>query len=122
MEIRKLITASTTLLFGLLVCNSSYANVDLSGTYDVGTLTPLERPAMYGDNLLLSKDQADAMAARFQAYSAQANDSSDPERSAPKAGGAVGGYNLFWIDRGEAAFNIDGKFRRALDLPTSLVF
>jgi hypothetical protein len=114
MKIRKLNTAAATFLLGLLVCNSSYAEVDLSGTYDVGTLTPLERPAMYGDNLLLSKDQADAMAARFQAYSAQANDSSDPERSAPKAGGAVGGYNLFWIDRGEAAFNIDGKFRTSI--------
>jgi hypothetical protein len=31
---------------------------DLSGTYDVATLTPLQRPEKFGDNLYLTQDQA----------------------------------------------------------------
>jgi hypothetical protein len=37
----------------LIVAGSSVnalAAVDLTGTYDVATLTPLERPAMFGNN------------------------------------------------------------------------
>ena len=32
---------------------------DLSGTYNIATLTPLQRPKAFGDNLLLTKEQAD---------------------------------------------------------------
>ena len=35
---------------------------DLSGTYDVATLTPLRRPQAFGENLYLTKEQADAFA------------------------------------------------------------
>ena len=31
---------------------------DLSGSYDPATLTPLERPAEYGDKLFMTRDQA----------------------------------------------------------------
>ena len=31
---------------------------DLSATYDVATLTPLERPAEYGDRLVLTAEEA----------------------------------------------------------------
>jgi hypothetical protein len=31
---------------------------DLSGTYDVATLTPLQRPTQFGDNLYLTREQA----------------------------------------------------------------
>ena len=31
---------------------------DLSGTYDIATLTPLQRPEFYGDKLYLSPDEA----------------------------------------------------------------
>ena len=36
---------------------------DLSGTYDAATLTPLTRPAAYGDNLYLTKEEAEKIAA-----------------------------------------------------------
>lgn len=87
---------------------------DLSGTYDVGTLTPLERPVMYGDSLFLSKAEGEAIAAQARSYNERANSDSNPARTAPPAGGAVGGYNMFWIDRGEAASAIDGKFRTSI--------
>ena len=33
---------------------------DLSGTYDVATLTPLQRPAEFGDRLVLTEEEAAA--------------------------------------------------------------
>ena len=40
---------------------------DLSGTYNIATLTPLQRPKAFGDNLLLTKEQAAKMIAEEQA-------------------------------------------------------
>lgn len=100
--------------FGLLLVTISHADFDLNGTYDVGTLTPLERPSVYGDKLRLSKSEANAMQARFRDYLEYANRSSDPSRDAPEAGGQVGGYNMFWMDRGDSAVAVDGKFRTSI--------
>ncbi|MEC8755787.1 MAG: hypothetical protein VXX72_09175, partial [Pseudomonadota bacterium] len=83
---------------GLLTLTTAQAEFDLNGTYDVGTLTPLERPEMYGDKLLLSKAEAETLEERFREFQQQANQSSDPNRSAPEAGARVGGYNMFWLD------------------------
>jgi hypothetical protein len=90
------------------------AKVDLSGTYNIATLTPVQRPEMYGENLYLSEAQAQKMADGFQQYSQQASKGSDPNRKAPPEGGKVGGYNAFWIDRGEGAIALDGRFRTSL--------
>ena len=35
---------------------------DLTGTYDVATLTPLERPEKFGDKLILTGEEAEAIA------------------------------------------------------------
>ena len=85
---------------------------DFSGTYDGATLTPLTRPAGLGDNLYLTKEEADKLAAEEAQRIAEASSVSDPNRSAPPAGGDgspgaagnVGGYNSFWIDRGTDPF------------------
>jgi hypothetical protein len=98
------------------------APVDLSGTYDVATLTPLQRPEAFGDKLYLTPEEADKIAADEQAQLAAAGQSSDPNRTAPPEGGDgsegaagnVGGYNAFWIDRGSEAIMVDGKFRTSL--------
>jgi hypothetical protein len=95
---------------------------DLSGTYDVATLTPLTRPAKFGDKAFLTREEADKVAAEEKALMAAANRQSDPNRTAPPDGGDgsegasgnVGGYNAFWIDRGSAAFEIDGKFATSI--------
>lgn len=99
---------------GLLTLTTAQAEFDLNGTYDVGTLTPLERPEMYGDKLLLSKAEAEILEERFRKFQQRANQSSDPNRSAPEAGARVGGYNMFWLDRGDSAVSIDGKFRTSI--------
>ena len=102
------------ILIALGVASLSHARVDLSGTYDVGTLTPLERPAMYGNNLFLTPDEAKGIEKQFAARLQRANASSDPERTAPESGGRVGGYNMFWLDIGESASSVDGRFRTSI--------
>ena len=95
---------------------------DFSGTYDVATLTPLQRPEMFGDNLVLSPQAAAKIAEENAAFMARDLEPSDPDREAPPEGGDgstgaagnVGGYNAFWIDRGEDAFRIDGEFRTSI--------
>ena len=98
------------------VCASpaARAKVDISGTYDVGTLTPLERPQAYGDNLTLTPERAQALAAQAANRLSQAGARSNPDRSAPEKGARVGGYNAFWIDRGDSAVSVDGTFRTSI--------
>ncbi|MDP6377624.1 MAG: hypothetical protein QF921_01265 [Pseudomonadales bacterium] len=98
---------------------------DLSGTYDSGTLTPLERPEFLGETRHMYKWIADLFgwAANFVLeWTAQSE--SDPDREAPPVGGDgsgqgfgagnVGGYNTFWIDPGANAFEIDGMYRTSI--------
>ena len=95
---------------------------DLSGTYDIATLTPLERPKEYGDNLYLTPERAEQIANEVAAQMAEANLASDPSREAPPEGGDgstgaagnVGGYNAFWIDNGDSMNLVDGQFRTSI--------
>ena len=116
---------------------------DLSGTYDTATVTPLQRPREFGDRLTLTREEAAIIASdpdglatvfnlapagsdeRAAARAAQQRagfETGDGGREAPPAGGDgsggaagnVGGYNTFWIDRGEAAFQIDGLVRTSI--------
>ena len=95
---------------------------DLSGTYDIATLTPLQRPQKYGDKLSLTDEEAAAIARQRAEYLASRNAASDPDREAPPEGGDgstgaagnVGGYNAFWIDSGSGAFKIDGTWRTSI--------
>ncbi|MBI3208614.1 MAG: hypothetical protein HYZ37_06910 [Candidatus Solibacter usitatus] len=92
---------------------------DFSGTYDIATLTPLVRPAHYGERLSLTDAEAKAIAKAAADRMAKSNVASDPNRKAPPAGGDgsegaagnVGGYNTLWIDPGAGAFKLDGQWR-----------
>ena len=101
---------------------------DLSGTYDIATLTPLQRPVDLGDKLVLTEEEAAALAAgagsleRIFNIPDERNVESGPPREAPPVGGDgssgaagnVGGYNSFWMDRGSAGFQIDGQWRTSI--------
>ncbi len=104
---------------------------NLSGTYDVSTLTPLQRPEQFGDNLELTPEEAEKIMEAEKAAMAEANRNRGPTTEAPPEGGAapigtddsqreqlgagnVGGYNFFWIDRGSEVALIDGKFRTSI--------
>ena len=87
---------------------------DLSGTYDVSTLTPMQRAEDLGEKKFLTDEEAAELAARALARDIRSNADSDPNRGAPRQGGNVGGYNSFWIDRGTGAFKIDGQWRTSI--------
>jgi hypothetical protein len=93
---------------------------DLQGTYDLATLTPVERRA--GTALVISE----AEAARLEQEIAQRTDAlAAPikgDRDAPPKGGDgspgpygnVGGYNNFWLDPGSRYTMLDGRKRASL--------
>ncbi|MDP6580647.1 MAG: hypothetical protein QF681_08330 [Vicinamibacterales bacterium] len=95
---------------------------DLSGTYDVSTLTPMERPAELGEKMALTAEEAAEVAERARQRDVRRQQPSDPNRGAPPQGGDgsggasgnVGGYNGFWIDNGDSAFQIDGQWRTSI--------
>ncbi len=95
---------------------------DLSGTYDVSTLTPMQRPSDLGEKMFLTDEEAAEIAERSRARKAERNQPSDPNRGAPPQGGDgsggasgnVGGYNTFWIDNGTGAFKVDGQWRTSI--------
>ena len=101
---------------------------DLSGTYDIATLTPLQRPEEFGEVLTLTPEDAAVFAAqagsleRIFNIPAERNQETAPPREAPPVGGDgssgaagnVGGYNAFWMDFGQSAFQIDGEYRTSI--------
>ena len=95
-------------------------HLDLQGTYDIASMTPLERAA--GTPLVMTREEAAALerqrADRVQRLALP----SDGDRNAPPAGGDgstgaagnVGGYNNFWVDNGTEYFTIDGQKRMSV--------
>ena len=60
---------------------------DLSGTYDIATLTPLQRPAEYGDSLYMTPDQAEEILEANRKRMAEDAKQGGGDREAPPAGG-----------------------------------
>jgi hypothetical protein len=105
---------------------------DFSGIYNVATITPVDRPAQYGNRLSMTE----AEAAAIEGYEVKRNEDDrapvDPNRTAPKVGGetaptksfleglfrggggAVGGYNLVWLNPGDRIAVVDGQRRTSL--------
>lgn len=125
--------ALMALLTTVFIAQSSWADIprtvsgkpDLNGNYNTGTLTPLERPEGFGDNLYMSVEAAKKIVAKQKKMIEDlfGGDTLDPNRKAPPKGGdgnfafgagGVGGYNSFWIDRGDGSTKIDGKVRTSI--------
>ena len=93
---------------------------DLQGTYDIASMTPLERAQ--GMPLVMTKEEA----ARFEKERADRVKRlalpSNGDRTAPPVGGDgstgaagnVGGYNNFWVDNGTEYYTIDGQKRMSV--------
>ena len=62
---------------------------DLSGMYDIATLTPFMRPPQYGERLALTQKEAEDLAAHWQASFEKDYQKSDPDREAPPEGGVA---------------------------------
>ena len=93
---------------------------DLQGTYDLATLTPVERAQ--GSPLVLTDEDAAKLEKQTAQRKAVQDRALDADRKAPPVGGDgsigaagnVGGYNSFWIDSGSQYTIIDGKKRASL--------
>ena len=93
---------------------------DLQGTYDLATVTPIERPA--GSKLVLTKEEAAKLEQDIAARMAASGRAINGDRSAPPKGGdgstgpagGVGGYNTFWLDPGSSYTVVDGQKRASL--------
>ena len=70
---------------------------DLQGVWDFRTITPLQRPEELGDQEFLTEEQA---ANREQAAVDRDVELWEAEARRTEAGGSVGAYNNFWMDRG----------------------
>ncbi len=114
------LVASTTRVAGQSTRRSASAPVnprtpdgkpDFQGNYNVATLTPIERPE--GLPLVISNEQATRLERTEAQRVERAAEPSPVDRSAP-ANGPVGGYNNFWIDRGDSVIRVNGEPRSSL--------
>ncbi len=104
---------------------------DFNGTFELATMTPVERPNGV-KSLGLSDKEAQALEA-YERARQQKNDAPlDPNRGAPPVGGertqpksylefleqagggVVGGYNNFWLQGGDTVISVDGQKRSSL--------
>ena len=70
---------------------------DLQGVWDFRTITPLQRPEDLGDKAFLTEEEA---AERENAAVERDIELWEADARRTEAGGSVGGYNNFWMDRG----------------------
>jgi hypothetical protein len=95
---------------------------DLQGTYDLATLTPLERPAAFGTQLTMTDEQARRLEQAMAVRRERASLPDRADRAAPPVGGDgstgaagnVGGYNNFWVDNGTAYVTVNGQKRTSI--------
>ena len=128
---RSFVTTSAVIALLSVLAQSGVAEIkrtadgkpDLSGTYDTGTLTPLDRPEQFGENKFMTREEAAEIEAAMKARLDFANRETSADRKPPPKGGDgnntagagnVGGYNAFWVDPGSDVFEIDGKFRTSI--------
>src|SRR5262249_21506156 len=93
---------------------------DLQGTYDLATLTPLERPA--GTNAVLTDEEATKLEQNVATQNEVRGRAISGDRTAPPKGGdgstgpagGVGGYNNFWLDAGSSYTVVNGEKRTSI--------
>ncbi|MGD0136449.1 MAG: hypothetical protein ABSE57_30780 [Bryobacteraceae bacterium] len=93
---------------------------DLQGTYDLATLTPIERAA--GAKATMTLEEAAKLEKQTATLKKLGDVSIQGDRAAPPKGGDgsvgpagnVGGYNTFWLDPGSSYTIVDGQKRTSL--------
>ena len=93
---------------------------DLQGTYDIASMTPLERAP--GTPLVMTKEEAAELERQRSERVQRLALPSNGDRNAPPVGGDgstgaagnVGGYNNFWVDNGTEYYTIDGQKRMSV--------
>jgi len=89
---------------------------DLQGTWTNNTITPFTRPARFGDQLVLSEQEAREWERDVAAYTQEQDQPSDPNRGAPDKDRIelADSYNNFWFDDGTSVAMYNGEYRSSL--------
>ncbi len=87
---------------------------DFSGTYDIASLTPFQRPEAHVESLYLPDDTVRELEQAALDVVIEGDAPSDPNRPPPEKGADVGFYNLAWLDMGDRLFKIDGRYRSSI--------
>ena len=77
-----------------------WGDPDIGGIWNSSTVTPLERPEALADKEFLTEEEAAIIEQRVVEGNARANAPSTVRDEPLPAGGNVGAYNSFWLDRG----------------------
>jgi hypothetical protein len=81
---------------------------DLEGVWSFATLTPLERPAEFGDKAFITREEADA-------WVRQTLERNNRDRRDGGAEVDLGrAYNDYWFERGTALGSVNGQIRTSL--------
>ncbi len=89
---------------------TSWGVPDLQGTWDYRSITPLERPAHFGDKATLTAEEA-AQIERERREQRAARETTGVSEVDPSQGDVDVGYNSFWLDQGE---KVSGTMRTSL--------
>jgi hypothetical protein len=105
----------------------AFGQPDLQGYWSNATLTPMARPAKYGERAVMTPDEVKAAEKGAEQEVADGNKSTDPNAPAAAparaanvrpefaaAGGDVGGYNRGWLDPGASVMRVGGQPRTSL--------
>ena len=107
---------------------TSWGKPDINGTWTNVTLTPLIRKSEYGERLVFTPEEVAKIEGDVQVEIFEANLKTDPDADAEfehettvaerpefaAGGGAVGGYNRFWLDPGNVFMRVNGEPRTSI--------
>ena len=113
-------TAKAQATKAYVVPRTADGHPDLQGTYDLATMTPVERAR--GAAATMTPEQASRLENATALRKENADQSIKGERKAPPVGGDgsvgaagnVGGYNQFWLDPGTKFTRVNGEIRTSL--------
>jgi hypothetical protein len=95
---------------------------DLQGNWTNATITPFERPEKYGNQLVLTEQEADELEHAEAKFNATADAPTDPNTKVQDLPTSCGrgftgancGYNNFWVDPGTKLISINGQRRTSM--------
>lgn len=105
-----MLTALAVALAAPALAQTAATRPNFDGVWTNASSTRLERPQNFTD-LVVPKDQAEAMEKAAIARSRAANAPSDPNAGAFKDANSQAGYNSFWTDPGVSLASIRGEAR-----------
>ncbi|GAB1261844.1 hypothetical protein [Aurantivibrio plasticivorans] len=103
-----------TTLADYKVSKNSFGQPELGGIWSNATTTPFLRPEKFGNQLILTEEQAAEIQGAAEDYRAAGNVRTDPSEGAPKDKNTSAGYNRFWTDPGTQVMRVNGEPRSSM--------